>query len=151
MYTIDENDVGRVVQRAVPSIATHIMGKVVKNVGFAIGDKNSPQAIHIVTKLLTLGLDKKTRTSIELELVTASGLPETTARDQIRFIRACAETVDEELVSMLVGTPYAADVWTLLHGDCKRDGALFLKLTESLSGDLLAAVNQFIVAYANHR
>ena len=132
------------VEKALDSnLAAHIVAKAIKNDGF--GD--NPKAIHPVTKLVTLGLDKNTRALVEAQLILESGLEERHAAAELNFIKACMMTVNENMVKAFVDDDHlSAEVWEELDTKCSRDGALFLQAVENMSpGPLREACEFFCV------
>ena len=115
------------VNSAVPDIADHIIEKMNKNIGF----NDNPQAVHPVTKLLTLSLDNNTRLRIEHALSTKSEDPEAFAK--MIFIRASMSTINYFKVSETVPGGTEEEIWYILDNECVRDGTLFLQKMKNKS------------------
>ena len=141
MYRLSFDTVQTCISKAVPSIDQHLSKKLQGNTGFT----DNPKAILPVTKLLTLGLDKKTRQCIESQIIDVSGLTKDEAIRQIQFIRACMLSVNYSSVCSSVEDDSAAeDMWTILDGLCCRDGALFLQWIDSVDGPEKSIAEKFV-------
>ena len=132
MDTVTEEQVKSCIAELGP-IASHILTKWEANHGFS----DNPQALHPVTKLVTLGLDSTSRFCVDRELVSFASCNEDTARQHIRFIRWCMSTATDTAVDEIIGSEHAAKVWNMLDETCSRDGALFLAAVKELSSGTL--------------
>lgn len=133
-------DVFECVKSSVPEIADHILDKLNKNVGFT----DNPQALHPLTKLLTLSLDNSTRHRIELALAVKSGDLDSTAK--MRFIQAMMSTVNYFKMAQVVPLGTEEESWTILDEECKRDGSLYLQKIRAMNG-ILAESARMIFAH----
>jgi hypothetical protein len=140
MQSLNQTAVEDCIKKAVPHISEHIIQKARRNDGF----NDNPKAIHPVTKVITLALDSQTRYDIQKELIAASGLSAQDAIDQISFIRACMESLDEEMVKNIVGENDSEDVWVTLNDLCSRDGSIFLSTLDSMTGAELQACRKLV-------
>ena len=108
------------VQVAVPHIFAHIMDKIGKNTNNGEGC-----AIHPLTKLLTLGLDKATRHALEHEIMK-QGIKQ----EEINFIRACSMTIGQkeidEVINDIDDHEGSSLLWPFFDEQCHRDGSIFM-------------------------
>ena len=144
IYNYTDLQVNACVRDCVPHIADHIINKACANEGMS----DNPQAVHPVTKLLTINLDNATRFAIESELIEHSKVNEHVSIGQIKFIKACFSTINYNLVIESVGSAMSQQIWEALNDDCCRDGCLFLKMMNEWDGDLKTAADRFVSTWS---